>query len=287
MKLPILNVPLIKQAIVKFGAGVIREAQRNAPTILTVTACVGTVSAVVYTAKVAPEGARIIQEAKDAFVEINEADISEEGKKKQKKDVIEDTAKDLVPIVVPPVMVTGMALACIIGAHKVHLRRQMVLATACDLATKSLDEYQAKVKEYIGERKEKEQIRDKIAQDIVNNNPAVEILSTGNGNQLFKDKKSGQEFRSSGEYVRKCETRIKELQASGYFTELNQFYSMLGINHTDFGEIWGFPENLNPNGFAKIDFDVTMKGDEPCIVLDYSVVPNPDSWVLDHILEPI
>ena len=277
-----LNVKLIKTVLVKCKGGIVK----NSPAILAAAACVGVVSAVVYTAKVAPQGKEIIDDTKAALADIEKSDISEEEKKEQKKEVVLDTAKDLVPIVVPPVVVTGLTIGCIIGAHKINMRRQALLITACDLATKSLDDYQAKVKEVVGEKKEKEKIQNAINQDYADRLPAnIDIIATGDGNQLICDKKSGQVFRSSMEWIRKQWARINQLQASGGFTELNRFYELIGINPTDYGEYYGW--NETQDNWATLDTDCVMKGDEPMIILLYDTELNKDSWALSHIPDRI
>ena len=60
--------------------------------------------------------------------------------------------------------------ACIIGANSVNAKRNAVLAGAYKLSESALLEYRDKVKEVIGEERERE-IKDSIAQDRVDKTP--------------------------------------------------------------------------------------------------------------------
>lgn len=271
----------IKQIVLKSK----KFVTKNSPIILTVTAAVGVVTAVVLTAKAAPKTKEIIDDCKEEFEKIDsDESLSEEEKKEQKNELIFDTSKMVAPLVLPPVIVTGMTIGSIILSHRINLRRQIALATACDISNKALEEYQAKAKEVLGGNKEKEKIRDAIAQDYADHPATTEIITTGDGNQLFRDPKSGREFRSSSEYIRKCWAKVNQHQVGG-FVKLNYFYDLIGIPDTDFGSLYGWNESLD--NWAELEFDCCMRGDEPMIILDYRVELSNDDYILRHMKDPI
>ena len=81
---------------------------------------------------------------------------------------------------VPTAIMGGLTIACIIGANSINLRRNAALAGAYSLTEAALKEYQAKVIETIGDKKE-QAIRDDIAKDRVKEHPLGEreVIITG------------------------------------------------------------------------------------------------------------
>lgn len=263
----------IKQIVLKSK----KFVTKNSPIILTVTATVGVVTAVVLTAKAAPKTKEIIDDCKEKFEKIDSNEsLSEEEKKDQKNELIFETSKTVAPLVLPPVIVTGITISSIILSHRINLRRQIALATACDISNKALEEYQAKAKEVLGEKKERELIQDKIAEDHVRNNPPVNgsIIETGKGTTLFYDPKSGRYFYCSSEAVAKAEKKLNKKLYSWNFVSLNDFYYEIGLEEIDLGKDIGWDVNktvidIDTTAIAKVSPD-----GQPCLVLTYDVFPR-------------
>ena len=250
---------------------------KNSPIILTVTAAVGVVSAVVITAKVAPTAKEIIDDTKKQLDVVESSEVlSEEEKKEEKKQIIFECSKECAPLIAPPVIVTGMTIGAIILSHKVNLRRQIALATACDISNKALEEYQAKTKASLGERNEKLKIRDEIAGDYISNHPPVEseIISTGKGDTLCFDPKSGRYFKSSPEFIKKVEAQLNKKIFTLNYQSLNDFYYELGLETIDLGDDIGW--NVM-DSFLDLDFSSRVTdNDQPCLVLMYDVYARHD-----------
>ena len=262
------------KSIFKNGAKVIST---RSSLILTVTTVVGVITTAVVTYKAAPEIKESIDDFKEEYKDICEdEELDEQEKKQQKKSVIKRGLLRFGKAILPVIAMIIVTCAACISSHRINMKRQAALAIAYETGMKALQEYQDKAKEVLGEAKEKELIRDKIAEDKVKNNPPVQddIIATGDGNTLFYDPKSGRYFRSSAVQVRKAWSRINQLQAAGGFTELNRFYELIGLDTTDVGEIFGWNETVD--GWAELEFDSCIVDDEPCAVLDYRVTINND-----------
>jgi hypothetical protein len=174
---------------------------------------------------------------------------------------------------IPTAASSVLTIAAIIGSNHISMRRNAALLSLYSVADQALKEYQDKVVEMIGQKKE-EKIRDEIAKDKLDNNPldGREVIITGKGTCLFYDTLSGRYFRSDLETVRRIQNDFNELLFNDMFLPLNDLYDMLGLENTDMGRRAGWDVQ---NGKLEIQFSAKIATDgEPCIVLSYSVEPK-------------
>jgi hypothetical protein len=166
----------------------------------------------------------------------------------------------------------GATIACIIGANSIHLRRNAALASVYSLTETALKQYQNKVIEMVGEKKERE-IRDDIAKDRVLENPPKDnqIIITGGGDVLCLDMISGRYFKNDIEKIRQAVNELNRQMISDMSITLNEFYDEIGLPHNKMGEDLGWKIET---GMIKIDYSsqLTPSGD-PCLTIDYDTVP--------------
>lgn len=237
----------------------------NSPTILTGISVAGLVTTSVLAGKGAIKASRLLQEAEEAFYEENGGDWPYDF-----KDVIKLTW----PCYIPAAAVGTITVACIIGANSINLRRSAALASAYSLTEAAFKEYQAKVVETIGDRKEKE-VRDEIAKDRVKKNPPVEgnIIYTGKGSSLCLDSLSGRYFHSDIEALNKAQNKINKKMLSEMWITQNEWYSELGLEPIKTGETIGWnTDHLIELSFSAILVDETT----PCIVIEYLYLPTAE-----------
>jgi hypothetical protein len=185
------------------------------------------------------------------------------------KDVVALTWRYYVPAVVMGTLTVGF----IIGANSINLRRNAAIVSLYSITEATLKEYQAKVVETIGEKKEKA-IRSEIAQDTLDKNPLSKksVIVTGKGETLFYDTYSGRYFKSDIEKVRKVENLFNKELIAGYWSELNTLYHMLGLPSIEGGKKVGW----NADKLLDLYFDAKLaENDEPCIVINYINGPSP------------
>lgn len=227
---------------------------RHSPEILTGLGIAGMLTTTVLAVKATPKALRSIEDAE-----------YEKGEKLTIPETVKVCWKHYIPAAATGVTAT----ACLIGANKIHISRTTALAAAYKLSETALDEYREKVVETLGEKKERN-IRDKVAEQQVKNNPASrsEIIVTGNGDTRFFDPMSGRHFFSSIEKIKKAENELNKemLHNIGGYMSLNDFYDAIDVPHADVGEVIGWnTDNL-------IDMDVSAQVDDdgmPSIVLEY------------------
>ena len=252
-----------------FGKNAGDMVVRNSPSILTALGVGGLFTTVFMAVRVTPKAVKLIEEEeytrkKDAFVE------SFPFEPVTKMDIVKMTWKLYAPAVA---MGLGTAI-CIVGANSISMRRYAALGGLYGLAEASLKEYQEKVVGTLGEKKEAA-MRSDILQDKLDANPLSgnTIIMTGKkGNTLCFDTLSGRYFKSDIETIRKIQNdfNLQILNGSNYAT-LNEWYDELGLDHTKLGDklSWSLDYMLN------LVFDTKLSDDgEPCLVLDYRVVPQ-------------
>ena len=179
-----------------------------------------------------------------------------------------ETVKTAWKPYIPAVALGIASVSCIIGASAVNHKRNAALATAYAISERTLVKYRAKVIETIGEKKEKE-IKNKIAQDTVNENKVSnsQVIVTGKGNTLFMDGVSGRSFRSSLDKINKVVNELNRRMNYENYISLDEFYSEIGLASTCNSSYLGW--NLD-DGLIELDIDTCLAdNDEPCIVINY------------------
>jgi hypothetical protein len=169
----------------------------------------------------------------------------------------------------------SLTVACIIGAHALHMRKQAALAGACSLTATALREYQSKVIETIGEAKNRE-IKEEIHKDKLKSNPVQdkEVVIVGAGEMLCYDVLSGRYFKSDIETVRRAQNDLNRDLMNEMWVDLNAVYDALGLPPTRLGSELGWSVND-----SLIEFKFSTQQAEngaPCLVIDYDVTPSAD-----------
>lgn len=235
---------------------------KHSPEILTGIGIAGMITTTVLAVKATPKAIMLIEEKKK----------TEGVEKLPPVEVVKTTWKCYIP----PVVTGVLSASCLIGATNVSLRRNAVLATAYKLSETALSEYQDKVVETIGEKKE-QVIKEKVVQEKVEKNPASnsEIIITNNGTATCYDYSSGRYFKSSINKIKEAQNAINErlLHSMCGSVSLNDFYDELDLPHIDVGEILGW------NTDELVDIHIGYAGDEdgnPCITISHNNPPKYD-----------
>lgn len=264
--------------IVTVGRKVAGEVSKNSPVILTGLAVTGVVSTVVLAVRATPKALAVMdKEYLHRF-----CDPSNEWTGYTFEDWKEDKATPLTSKEVfvltwkcyIPTAAVGLAtIACIIGAHNIHLRRNAALASLYSLTESAFKEYQSKVVETIGKNKELK-VRDDVVADTIKRNPVgdSQVIFTGKGETLFYDQMSGRYFKNDIERIRKVQNKINKDLISEDFMSLNEFYIEIGLAPIKLGEEMGW--HLD-HGMLEVRFSAQLtENEEPCIALEYELVPR-------------
>ena len=237
-----------------------QQISKEGPNILTAFSVVGVISTAALSARAAPKALLLIES--EAYR--NKCEVSQ----LEPLQIVQVAWKPFVPAFLSGLL----TISAIVSVNSVHNKRNAALVGLYSIAVEGLQEYQRKVIETIGEKKELD-IRDEIAQDKLKANPVEnkEIYLLG-GDALFYDSLSGRYFKSSMETVRKSQNDFNHDLLTEMYKPLNDFYDLIGLEDTEMGRNQGW--NVD-NGQLDIQFSTKLATNgEPCVVLTYKVGPR-------------
>lgn len=239
-----------------------RVLTKYSPGILTGIGITGMIGATFMAVKATPKALYLI-EAKKEESEVEELTPVE-------------TIKTCWKCYIPATLTTVLSAACLIGASTVSAKRNAALATAYSISEAALREYQEKVVEVIGEKKEKA-VRDAVAKDQIERDPVTKsevVIIDSNSNTLCYEPLSGRYFKSTIDKIKKAEIKLDRQMIQEMYVSLNDFYWEIGLDGTDLGDKMGW--NLS-KGYMDLSFSSQLTDDgTPCAVIVYGIPPVYD-----------
>lgn len=251
---------MAKQSLSTIAKSVRTAMKKHSPEILTGIGIAGMITTTVMAVRATPKALILIGEKKD---ELDTDTLS--GK---------EIVKVAWPCYIPSAVVGTVSVFCLIGASSTNLRRNAALATAYTLSESTLKEYQEKVVETIGEKKE-QSIRDSVAKDKMERNPVREVILTDKGgNTNCYDPISGRYFKSDRDKIARVVNELNRQMRDDMYVTLNDFYYELGLDSTQMGDMLGW--NID-KGYIDISYSSHLDANgTPCLVIDYQVAPVYD-----------
>ena len=239
-----------------------RVLTKYSPGILTGIGIAGMIGATFMAVKATPKALYLIETKKE------ESEVEE-------LTTIE-TIKTCWACYIPAALTTVLSAVCLIGASTVSAKRNAALATAYSISEAALREYQEKVVEVIGEKKEKA-VRDAVAKDQIERDPVTKsevVIIDSNSNTLCYEPLSGRYFKSTIDKIKKAEIKLDRQMIQEMYVSLNDFYWEIGLDGTDLGDKMGW--NLS-KGYMDLSFSSQLADDgTPCAVIVYGIPPVYD-----------
>ena len=185
--------------------------------------------------------------------------------------------KDMVKTVIPYVLPTGLFFMagsiCIVKAADIHIKKETAAMAAYTLLSESTRDYKEKVREVLGDQKEKK-VEEAVAKEALAKNPVSnsEIIITGKGDTLCFEKISGRYFRSDIEKLKKIENELNRRMMDMTFISLNELYLQMGLSPVTLGDELGWDIG---RGLISMQFSAQLTDDgDPCLVVDFEVGPK-------------
>lgn len=239
-----------------------RVLTKYSPGILTGIGIAGMMGATFMAVKATPKALYLIETKKE------EAEVEELTSV--------ETIKTCWKCYIPATLTTVLSAVCLIGASTVSAKRNSALATAYSISEAALREYQEKVVEVIGEKKEKA-VRDAVAKDQIERDPVTKsevVIIDSNSNTLCYEPLSGRYFKSTIDKIKKAEIKLDRQMIQEMYVSLNDFYWEIGLDGTDLGDKMGW--NLS-KGYMDLSFSSQLADDgTPCAVIVYGIPPVYD-----------
>lgn len=268
-----------KPNLTKVFNGVKIATVKHSPEILMGIGITGMVTTTVMAVRATPKALMLIEAEKRRL----NHEILEEAKKSGCEECNQITRLEPVDLIkvtwkcyIPAGITCMVSIACLIGASSVNARRNAALATAYTLSESTLRDYQKKVIETIGEKKE-QTVRDAVAKEHIERDPVEnkEVILSGRGNTLCYDSISGRYFRSDMDAIKKAENELDARLRNEMYISLNEFYYEIGLEPLRvIGDDLGW--NID-KGYLDIDFSSQIATDgTPCLVIEYNPAPRYD-----------
>jgi hypothetical protein len=268
-----------KPNLTKVFNGVKIATVKHSPEILMGIGITGMVTTTVMAVRATPKALMLIEVEKRRL----NRELLEEAKKSGCEECNQITHLEPVDLIKAtwkcyiPAGITGIvSIACLIGASSVNARRNAALATAYTLSETTLRDYQKKVIETIGEKKE-QTVRDAVAKEHIERDPVEnkEVIFSGRGNTLCYDSISGRYFRSDMDAIKKAENELDARLRNEMYISLNEFYYEIGLEPLSvIGDDLGW--NID-SGYLDLGFSSQIATDgTPCLVIEYNPAPRYD-----------
>ena len=239
-----------------------RVLTKYSPGILTGIGIAGMIGATFMAVKATPKALYLIETKKE------EAEVEELTPV--------ETIKTCWKCYIPATLTTVLSAVCLIGASTVSAKRNAAIATAYSISEAALREYQEKVVEVVGEKKEKA-VRDAVAKNQIDRDPVTKsevVIIDSNSNTLCYEPLSGRYFKSTIDKIKKAEIKLDRQMIQEMYVSLNDFYWEIGLDETDLGDKMGW--NLS-KGYMDLSFSSQLADDgTPCAVIVYGIPPVYD-----------
>lgn len=251
---------MAKPNLASIAKSVRTAMKKHSPEILTGIGIAGMITTTIMAVRATPKALVLIEDKKD---ELGTDELTKM-----------ETVKTAWPCYIPSALVGTASVLCLIGASSTNFRRNAALATAYTLSESTLKEYQEKVVETIGEKKERD-IREQVAKEKMVKNPVREVILTERGgNTICYDVISGRYFKSDRDTISRIVNDLNRQMRDEMYVSLNDFYYELGLDSTKMGDDLGW--NID-KGYIEINFSSHLDANgTPCLVIDYQVAPVYD-----------
>lgn len=195
----------------------------------------------------------------------------------------------------PSIVLGGLSIASLTGAHVQLARRNAALASTLALVTKAWDDYRVRVQDEIGEERELDLYRGirEETHKIDGKNEKIKVQSGTGGYSPYAKEFDASSFywRNNAEsnlFFLKCQQNWANDRLNAYgYVFLNDVYESLGLEKTTAGQIVGWVRNGDGDGYVDFGLYEThtlafLSGHEPSLILDFNV-DGPVYHLIDQI----
>lgn len=229
-----------------------RFLKKNSATILSVVGSIGVITTAYFSGKNSIEAYKAQQE------ENRDPKLSD------------------VKYYIPTVSSGAITIGCIMGSNAISQKRQASLIAAYGVLRSRYLAYQKKVKELYGKEADTT-----VKEELVKESCSDTLKPKKDQVYLFYDEVSDRYFEKTMAEVLDAEYLANRSLSKDGYVNLNDFYSFLGLEKTQMGEIlgWSIGSTDGMQGYAWIDFShVPVEVDTNLIVYEilYGTYPSED-----------
>lgn len=172
---------------------------------------------------------------------------------------------------IPTAASVVLTSTCIIGAHKLNIKKQAALASLLGMSQEALREYRKQVAKQIGAKKA-QRLDDMSVEEHVKDRPARERTEiTGQGTTLFRDTLTEREFYSDIDKVKRVFHGLQHKLNRNGFVSVNDLYRGLNLRQCEIGDLVGWLDADGPINWRLTSVTVN---DERIQVIQYELSPK-------------
>ncbi len=249
-----------------------KQAEDNAPAILTGMGITGTLITAYFAADGAFKSAAVLAEDdrdREIFQQSNPGVLAP----RTFKDSFKLTWQNYIPAAGAGCVTVG----CIYYANRINTKRLTALAAAYTIADKAHSEYKDKVVELMGKDKE-EKVRASVQQDRVDRDGDLDGMIDSeleDGRVRCKDAHSGRYFRSTMEDMKAAQNAVNYKVLNHQYASLTDLYTELGLESTKDSDDVGW----NSDKLLELTFTSAIDSKKrPVLVMDFAVAPVRNYW---------
>ncbi len=260
------------KALSKVVRGVKRIAGKKSPTILVVAATGGFVTTIFLTARSTIKAVSILEQELQKEAKENGEDFIKDGPYFVNGRLNQFSLRDKVELTwkcyIAPASVGLFSIACLIGAHRAHLRANATLASLLGMTEAAYQEFRDKTAEIFGKKKTKE-IKEEIIKDHIAKIDSTnkEVVIVEGGNSLCMENLTGRVFRSDINSVKKIINDMNfRVINGGEYISMNELFYELGLPSTSTGDGlgWVAEHPIEPTYTSALTSD-----GQPCLAVNF------------------
>lgn len=274
-----MNIP---ENVTRTASRILLKVQKHSPEILIGAGIVSGVAATAFAVKATlhceeildQHNANMAQINKARYVADNDDDITytDADEKADKQTVYLKTGVEFAKLYLPTVILTGLSITCILSAHNILSKRNAAVVAAFAALSDKFDDYRDKVRQELGEEKDKQFMRAISVTEAVDEETGESLGNTTtqsldiHGTDRFFDEMSPYWDRTNPEmnvaFLRAAVRRANDKLAIQGHLFLNEVYDMLGIQHSTEGAVLGWIYDEAHRDTA-VDFGIFNITDDP------------------------
>ena len=259
----------MKANLLKLWNKGMRIMEKQAPAMLAGTAIVGVITTAYFVYKATPKAEEVLDRYKKRVSDLDQNDT--------KMKALSDATKEMIPIIIKPVLSGGLTIGAIIGSQSISRRRIAALSAVCSMSQNTIETINEKIVEVVGEKKAGE-VKDAVAKKRFdsqdNGSDKCNIVVIGNGDVLCMDSFTGGEFYANPEHIRQCIIRLSSRLSHELFISLNELREEIGLDRLGHvGDDLGWSVDDCPDWILPINLTSHLnKQDRPCLYIDYDFI---------------
>lgn len=159
----------------------------------------------------------------------------------------------------PSLLSMGLSITAIIMGNRISAKRIAALTAAYGLSETALGVYREKVKEIIGEAKEKQVNEETKKEVIAQANGDKEVIITNDSEQMFFEPLSGRYFKSTWNDLEKTvnELNHKALNSTNGWVSMNDWFEAIGLPIVEINDNYGWGTIASSTNYGMLDIELT------------------------------